>query len=369
MSILSWNCQGLGRTQDLTIQRLREIRQTHFPEIMFLKETKKCKDVVVNLKLWLGYDRVFTVEPRGLSGGLAVFWKSNIKMEIKYADKNLIDMQVRFGEGKEIVWERIYIIGSGRKEKWCLIGDFNEIPNNDEKIGGPLRPESSFKPFGDMLSACGMGELESSGIRFTWAGQRWKKWIQSCLDRDFGNKEWFREFPGLNQRFLDKRGSDHRPVLLHLQASQSKNGKLFCFDKKIRDCRGALNEWKKKRSFNSKDRIHLLEERLDWFQSRNFPCWHAIRLMKKELCKAYKEEELYWWQKSMEKWLKYRDHNSNFFHESVKANRVKGMLIKIKDDRGVEQWSEAAKAQVAINYFTELFRSSNPPSYQPLFRI
>ena len=248
MSIFSWNCQGLGRTQDLTIQRLREIRRTYFPEIMFLMETKKCRDILVDLQQWLGYDRVFTVEPRGLSGGLAVFWKNEIKLDFKFADKNLIDMQVQFGEvsfylsciygepsseGKNIVWERISRIGVNRREKWCMLGDFNEILNNDEKIGGPMRSEESFKPFGDMLSACGMEELESSGIRFTWAGQRWKKWIQSCLDRAFGNREWLRVFLGSNQRFLAKCGSDHRPVLLLMQTSQSKNRGQFRYDKKF----------------------------------------------------------------------------------------------------------------------------------------
>ena len=94
MSILSWNCRGLGRTQDLTVQFLPEFRRLYFPEIMFLMETKNCRDVLVDLQEWLGYDRVFTVNPRGLSGGLVLFWNSTIKLDIKYADK----MQVQFGE-------------------------------------------------------------------------------------------------------------------------------------------------------------------------------------------------------------------------------------------------------------------------------
>ena len=138
--------------------------------------------------------------------------------------------------------------------------------------------------------------------------------------------------------------------------------------KRLRDCRGVLSTWKKERIFNAKDRIHILERRLEWFQSRNYPCWHAIRVIRKELCRAYKEEELFWQQRSMKKWLKYGDRNSNFFHESVKANKAKRKLIKIKDVNGVEQWSEAAKAQVALDYFNDLFKSSNPPSYQPVFQ-
>lgn len=407
MSIVSWNCRGLGRTQDLTVQRLREFRRLYFPEIIFLMETKNCRDVLVDLKVWLGYDNVYTVDPVGLSGGLAVFWKSTIKMDIKYADKNLIDMEVLFGDfrfflscvygepaqdGKSIVWERLSRFGVCRKEPWCIVGDFNEILNNGEKLGGPSRSEASFRPFADMLAACGMDELEASGDRFTWSGMRWKKWIQCCLDRAFGNKEWLRIFPGSNQRFLDKRGSDHRPVLINLQASQARYKGQFRYDKKflflprvkkdiinswragrgvssnrsvakrLRDCRGVLSRWKKSKVFNARDRIHLLEHRLEWFESRNYPCYHAIKIIKKELYKAYREEELHWQQRSRERWLKYGDRNSKFFHASVKSNRARRLLSKLKDIDGVYQWSEAAKAQVALDYFSALFKSSKPPN-------
>lgn len=49
--------------------------------------------------------------------------------------------------------------------------------------------------------------------------------------------------------------------------------------------------------------------------------------------------------------MKYGDRNTNFFHESVKANKGKKNLKKLKDERGVERWSEAAKAQIAVDYF------------------
>ncbi|KAJ4881718.1 Endonuclease/exonuclease/phosphatase protein [Raphanus sativus] len=70
-------------------------------------------------------------------------------------------------DGKSIVWERLSRLGVQRSEPWCIVGDFNEILNNDEKCGGPKRSPASFKPFADMLSVCGMEELASKGNRFT----------------------------------------------------------------------------------------------------------------------------------------------------------------------------------------------------------
>ena len=62
------------------------------------------------------------------------------------------------------------------------------------------------------------------------------------------------------------------------------------------------------------------------------------------------------------------DRNSKFFHSSVKSSRSRKHITKLKDEQGNEQWSDAAKAEVALEYFRKLFASSSPRSYDPVFQ-
>lgn len=73
---------------------LKEIHKNLFGIVFFLMETKQRKDLVVDLQVVLGYDRVFTVEPVSLSGGLALMWSNKVNLVIQFADMNLIDVEV-----------------------------------------------------------------------------------------------------------------------------------------------------------------------------------------------------------------------------------------------------------------------------------
>lgn len=132
-------------------------------------ETKQKHEYITGLKNSLGYDEVVTVEPIGLSGGLAVLWKSNFKVVVLSADKRVIDLKVALGSltfylscvygdpvraMRHLVWDSLSNIGTNRDEAWVLLSDFNELMNHNEKQGGQTRHESSFWDFQNLADNC-----------------------------------------------------------------------------------------------------------------------------------------------------------------------------------------------------------------------
>lgn len=189
--------------------------------------------------------------------------------------------------------------------------------------------------------------------------------------------------------FLDKRGSDHRPVLIRLIEAQENYRGWFRFDRRflevdgvqanvinawefassgshvsvtncLKVCRRSLSGLKKQTNMNSRDKILTAEAALECEQSAFHQSTERIRFLKQELMKAHREEEIYWWQKSKDKWLHRGDKNSRFFHNSVKAARGRNTIDKLTNAAGVEVFTEAAKGEVALEYFSGLFKSSNP---------
>ena len=61
---------------------------------IFLIETLCNRRKLEGLKTKLGYEGLFTVDPMGRSGGLALFWKANNNVRLLKFSKNCIDVEV-----------------------------------------------------------------------------------------------------------------------------------------------------------------------------------------------------------------------------------------------------------------------------------
>lgn len=113
-------------------------------------ETKWQDEEIFKMYKGTDYKNLFTVPPVGLSGGLALSWKDNVHLEVLFSSANVIDTKIEFNNKSFYVsyiygapnredhprfWEVMSDIGTGRTSPWMLMGDFNDLLDNSEKVG------------------------------------------------------------------------------------------------------------------------------------------------------------------------------------------------------------------------------------------
>lgn len=124
-------------------------------------------------------------------------------------------------------------IGVARKGPWVMSGDFNELADPDEKIGGVRRSHQESIDFVQMLKACGMWEIRHFGYQFFWFGQRNNELVQCRLDRIVANHEWMEMFGNAVVSYLHKVSSDHSPHITCLLEDQRRNCFVFKYDQSL----------------------------------------------------------------------------------------------------------------------------------------
>jgi len=88
MRTLAWNCQGAGRAS--TVKALKALIRDESPDVVFIVESKSKSHRIERIRSSIGFVDKFSVDPVGKSGGLAIFWKASVDLEIVYFDKNVI---------------------------------------------------------------------------------------------------------------------------------------------------------------------------------------------------------------------------------------------------------------------------------------
>lgn len=60
----------------------------------------------------------------------------------------------------------------GEDMSWLILGDFNELLNNEEKRGGRIRPEAQMEQFRLAVDHCNLKDLKFSRSPFIWCNRR-----------------------------------------------------------------------------------------------------------------------------------------------------------------------------------------------------
>ena len=370
-------------------------------------ETMNQDEVVLRLFQKTEYTSHFTVPPSETGGGgLSLSWKSDVQVDILSSSPNFIDTSIAMhqrtmfvsfiygsprSENRAEFWNQLMELGLGRDETaWLIVGDFNDLLDNSEKVGGPLRWEGSFLAFRSFVSQMGLWDLQHAGNSLSWRGNRYSHFIQSRLDRAMINCKWAENYPSGCCEYLRFEGSDHRPILVHLNQSTAKKRGLFRFDRRLKDkpeikelveanwtsmsyesviskicrIRRKIMEWAKLQNRNSKELILTTQGKLEEALSSTTPDPVAIGILSQELEKAYIEEEQYWRQRSRIQWLHSGDRNSGFFHAITRERRTINKFSVIEDSTGKPQFEEDHIFKAITDYYHELFSSQRTPALQ-----
>ena len=181
MSILCWNCRGLGHPK--AVPSLKDLIRVYKPDIFFLIETLSHSNKIREVCYLLGYDSYFTVDRDGRSGGLAVIWKSSIQCNIINYSSNFINLQVYDSNRgnwrltsfwgysnharRRQSWNLLRDLAAMSTDPWC-IGDFNDLLTSDDKLGGSERPTWLYNGFRSAVNDCNLHDLPLEGYPFTW---------------------------------------------------------------------------------------------------------------------------------------------------------------------------------------------------------
>ena len=97
-----------------------------------------------------------------IGGGLTLFQNPSVELSVVSSCDNFIDIEIiykkkRFHatftygapehQNRRLVMQKHTNISQSRDSPWFLTGDFNDIVDNSEKEGGPVRAEGTFVDF------------------------------------------------------------------------------------------------------------------------------------------------------------------------------------------------------------------------------
>ncbi|XP_057444905.1 uncharacterized protein LOC130737157 [Lotus japonicus] len=243
-----------------------------------------------------------------------------------------------------------------------MIGDFNDIAVASEQRGGTFSP-SRATAFVEGYESCGMMDLGSFGLTYTWYRHaQGRPPLHRRLDRALANVDWRLGFPNGSVEVLPRMHSDHSPLLLRccppppgiankpfrfeaawmdhpqyatvVSGAWEKGGPNFvssldCVrqDSLLFNQEVFGNIFRRKRRIA--DQIRRVQERLETVDSAYLH--RRLGELRKDQEEVLAHEEMLWFQKSREKWVRYGDRNTSFFHAQTiirrRRNHIQGLEL------------------------------------------
>lgn len=204
-------------------------------------ETKLVCNVITRVLNSLHFLYGLEIPRVGFSGGLLLLWKDNVDVTLLTSNTNIFDCYMKCDDGTS--WHFFAFYGAPEKHKrlhtwkllerckdvapllpWLVIGDFNEILSNQNKLDGALRIETQLDKFRRVLDTCKLSEQSFVGDPYTWIkGRHNVNAIKERLDWCFVNDIWQDTFEPITTHHLDYFSSDHRAISVDVTPRVDRN--------------------------------------------------------------------------------------------------------------------------------------------------
>ena len=388
MRIISWNTRGLKKPQ--VTQEIKILTRKYHPDIVFLLETMVNEQNLLRIVPSLGFDHFDYVLPTSHSGGIVVLWNNeNVHISVLHKHPRAIHMLIHDptiakttvvsgiyapaqSAQKHQFWAHLKELNAVMDSPWCLIGDFNELENCNEKSGGLAPALSRFSRLNNFLSEIDAASVQVNGCQFTWKRRSQNHLIYERLDRAIARIDWGQIYPEAYLTHGCFSCSDHYPILLSTRvgveqrkaspfryqnfwAQYQKSTELirkawrrpvtgtrmFQMVKKLRAVKFDLRIWAKQHFGNFHLKTTNNEEKIRYVESRlvrnptsfRLNSWLVRLLKQREKLLLFNQK--YWGKFRRKAWLTGGDRNSKYFQRIADTHRCRKRVVRIKDDCGL----------------------------------
>ncbi|KAL0439197.1 UNVERIFIED_CONTAM: hypothetical protein Slati_2402700 [Sesamum latifolium] len=222
------------------------------------------------------------------------------------------------------------------------------------------------------LSDCQLYDLGYVGNKFMWCNRREAPaTVRVCLDHACATTDWCHRFP--NSRVVTDvaRGSDHSPLIIHLEADPERQSQrrrnFFRFEamwtrddgceklirtlwssgpsesagqrvlQNLANTKAGLISWDKSHFGHVRRWVKELEERLIELDMEPITSFTRQRkeIMRRGLEELLSREEILWKQHGKAQWLWDGDTNTAYFHARASAQQCKNSIFRLRDKNGL----------------------------------
>ena len=213
MKMIAWNCQGAGN--EMFCDHAYELYRRHQPNMLIIIKPRIAEARAQAVIDTLPYTHSHRVDPTGYSRGIWMLWNESptFFVEIITRSEHSIHALVKVQSlsvsflltavyappqfyKRNFFWEYLQNLALHVSLLWVLLGDFNDMILDEEKLGGLLVNRTRMSAFRNCMDNCGLIDLGFHGPRYTWTNKSpcWHTTIRERLDRGLGNAEWATPF-------------------------------------------------------------------------------------------------------------------------------------------------------------------------------